>query len=256
MNEAENIHTSLPAGCRVILRSCVGSTVHGTSVAEQDDRDEMQLAVEPPEFLVGLQQWETTVFRTQPEGVRSGPGDLDLVTHSLRKYARLAASGNPTILLLLFSPPIYRDAIGTALLEQRSMFLSRKAGAAFQGYMRQQRMRMNGESGGRHGAMRVELVEKYGFDTKYAGHIIRLGLQGIELMTTGSMTLPMSEEARNAVVSIRTGGFTLPEVLQYAQVLEEQLAFAIAKSPLPEEPDLIAINRFLKNAYLCAWEPL
>lgn len=71
-----------------ILRGTVGSTVHGLHHADQDDRDEMAIFVEPPEFLVGLRlarsgsSWgpfEHYVERTQPEGARSGPGDLDLV---------------------------------------------------------------------------------------------------------------------------------------------------------------------------------
>jgi hypothetical protein len=71
-----------------ILRGTVGSTVHGLHHGGQDDRDEMAIFVEPPEFLIGLRlalsgsSWgpfEHYVERTQPEGSRSGPGDLDLV---------------------------------------------------------------------------------------------------------------------------------------------------------------------------------
>jgi len=96
-----------------ILRGTVGSTVHGLHQGDQDDRDEMAIFLEPPQFLVGLRlaksgdSWgpfEHYVQRTQPEGARSGPGDLDLVAYSLRKWLGLAISGNPTVLLLLFSP--------------------------------------------------------------------------------------------------------------------------------------------------------
>ena len=93
----------------------VGSTVHGLHHGGQDDRDEMAVFVEPPEYLLGLARargirgglygFEHCVERTQPEGARSGPGDLDLVAYSLRKYVRLALKGHPTILLLLFVPP-------------------------------------------------------------------------------------------------------------------------------------------------------
>src|ERR1051326_4883841 len=96
-----------------ILRATVGSTVHGLHHGGQDDRDEMAVFVEPPEYLLGLARargirggmygFEHFVARTQPEGVRSGPGDLDLVAYSLRKYVRLALKGHPTILLLLRS---------------------------------------------------------------------------------------------------------------------------------------------------------
>src|SRR5688572_31106775 len=41
---------------------------------------------------------------------------------------------------------------------------------------------------------RPELEEMYGFDTKYAMHMLRLGFQGVELLTTGRLNLPMRSE--------------------------------------------------------------
>ena len=38
----------------MILRVQVGSGVHGTSITGQDDRDEMGLCLEPPQFVTGL----------------------------------------------------------------------------------------------------------------------------------------------------------------------------------------------------------
>ena len=120
-----------------ILRGTVGSTVHGLHHGGQDDRDEMAIFLEPPEFLVGLRTargqpgFEHYVERTQPEGARSGPGDLDLVAYSLRKWLRLAVAGNPTVLLLLFAPPeallICTDA-GRGLRELAPAIVSRRAG--------------------------------------------------------------------------------------------------------------------------------
>lgn len=248
--------TGAPAGSRVVLRCVVGSTSHGTNVAAQDDRDEMAIAVEPESHVLGLSQWETSVRRTQPEGVRSGPGDLDLVTHSLRKFARLASKGNPTILIPLFVTGgwvLYRDEIGEELVAKRHLFLSRLAGGAFLGYMDAQLARLRNESGGRHGKMRPELVERYGFDTKYAGHVVRLGMQGLELMNSGAMTMPMPEAQRDAVVAIRTGKWTYDQVLQYAADLRRELKDAIAASPLPEEPDRAGIDALLVKSYYHAW---
>ena len=37
-----------------ILRVTVGSTVHGLHHGGQDDRDEMAVFIEPPEYLLGL----------------------------------------------------------------------------------------------------------------------------------------------------------------------------------------------------------
>jgi predicted nucleotidyltransferase len=87
-------------GC--ILRGIVGSTVHGLSNPGTDDRDEMGVCIEPEEYVTGLRQFEHWVYRTQPEGVSSGPGDLDLRIYGLRKYCKMALKGSPTVLLLLF----------------------------------------------------------------------------------------------------------------------------------------------------------
>lgn len=248
--------SGLPIGSTVILRTVVGSTVHGTSVAGTDDRDEMAIAIEPKEYVIGLSHWETTVQRTQPEGIKSGPGDLDLVIHSLRKYARLSARGNPTMLLPMFAPSthvIVTSELGDELMRRRSMFISRQCGKAFLGYMQAQRERLSGDRGSRHGKPRTELVDAYGFDTKYAGHIIRLGYQGLELMETGHLSLPMRTNESGDVVDIRTGKWSLQKVLTLAGEMERALRDSLDTSPLPNEPDTKAINEFLSGAYLKAW---
>lgn len=247
--------TNLPAGTTVILRALVGSTVHGTNVTDQGDRDEMAIAVEPRRYVIGLRHWETTVTRTAAEGQKSGPGDLDLHTHSLRKFCRLAAKGNPTILLPLFVPDsaiVTINELGRELMAQRSMFLSRACGKSFLGYMQAQKARLANEQGGRHGS-RPDLVAQYGFDVKYAGHIIRLGYQGLELMTTGHVSLPMQPEHREDVLAVRTGKWTLERVLSRAGELERELRDSLDTSPLPAGPDEEAINDFLSEAYCRAW---
>jgi hypothetical protein len=61
-----------------ILRSVVGSGVHGIAIEGADDHDEMGVFVEPPGSVVGLRgPADHYVYRTQPEGARSGPGDTD-----------------------------------------------------------------------------------------------------------------------------------------------------------------------------------
>lgn len=245
----------LPLGSALILRAVVGSTVHGTNVTDQGDRDEIGIAIEPREYVIGLRHWETTVLRTAPEGQKSGPGDLDLHIHSLRKFCRLAAKGNPTILLPLFVPDdalVTISPLGRELIAKRQMFLSRDCGKSFLGYMQAQKARLAGESGGRHGS-RPDLVERYGFDVKYAGHIIRLGYQGVELMATGHMSLPMQSGHREDVLAVRTGKWTLERVLSRAGELERELRDSLDTGPLPLTADEDAINAFLSDAYCRAW---
>jgi predicted nucleotidyltransferase len=248
-----------------ILRGTVGSTVHGLHHGGQDDRDEMAIFLEPPEFLVGLRlaryggghrrQLEHYVERTQPEGARSGPGDLDLVAYSLRRWLRLALSGNPTVLLLLFSPPgslLVCTERGRQLRELAPSIVSRQAGPRFLGYMEAQKQRLLGTRGQRR-VNRPELIEAHGYDTKYAMHVARLGYQGIELLETGRLTLPMAEPARSRVMAIRRGDVAYEEAVAEIEAIERRLVEANERSPLRPEPDRPAVDAFLMDAYREAW---
>lgn len=247
-----------------ILRGTVGSTVHGLHQGDQDDRDEMAIFLEPPEFLIGLRlaksgrSWGTFehyVERSQPEGARSGPGDLDLVAYSLRKWLRLALSGNPTVLLLLFSPPeslLVCTERGAALRALSPAIVSRKAGPRFVGYMRAQKERLIGTRGQRR-VNRPELIEAHGFDTKYAMHVARLGLQGIELLSTGRLTLPMAEPDRSRVMAIRRGDVSLEDALAEIDDIERKLHTAVENSPLREVPDYERVDAYLIETYRDSW---
>jgi hypothetical protein len=72
------------------------------------------------------------------------------------------------------------------------------------GYLRGQKERLLGTRGQKR-VHRPELDEAHGFDTKYAMHAARLGYQGLELLETGFLTLPMPEPDRSRVMAIRTG---------------------------------------------------
>lgn len=239
----------------MIIRSLVGSTIHGLELAGTDDRDEMGVCIEPPEYVIGLRTFETWVERTKPEGVRSEAGDLDLVVHSLRKFARLALKGNPTVLLLLFVKPdqlIVRTSLGDELQALAPAFVSRRAGQAFLGYLSAQKQRLLGERGQRN-VKRPELEETHGYDTKYAMHMLRLGYQGRELLETGRLSLPMREEERRRVFAVRRGEVPFNDVLTEIGELERELEDLMTTSPIPPEPDHAAVDAFLVRAYQERW---
>ncbi|WP_304455273.1 DNA polymerase beta superfamily protein [Nocardiopsis sp. YSL2] len=243
------------AAQNTVLRCQVGSGVHGLAVDGHNDRDEMGLCIEPPEYVIGLRRFEQYVHRSRPDHARSGPGDLDLTVYSLRKWTRLALEGNPTVLLPLFVPDhevVTVTAIGHDLRARRARLLSRRTGHRFLGYLRAQRERMEGVRGGRH-TNRPELVERYGFDTKYAYHMVRLGLQGVELLETGAITLPVPDPDRSWLLALRRGEHTREEALERARALEERLIRLCRTSGLPEEPDAAWADRFLVDAYRRAW---
>ncbi|TVT35196.1 nucleotidyltransferase [Amycolatopsis rhizosphaerae] len=240
-----------------VLRTQVGSGVHGTAIAGSDDRDEMGLCVEPPEYVVGLRRFEQYIYRSAAERTGnanepSGPDDLDLVVYSLRKWMRLAAKGNPTILIPLFTPDsevVSITEIGAELRANPEMVVSREAGHRFIGYLRSQRARMQrGTNAGR-----PHLVERYGFDTKFAGHMVRLGVQGVELLETGRITLPMPEPWLTWIRDLRQGRHSEREALDAAGDLEARLLRLVDTSDLPKTPDEDRLNRWLFDTYQRVW---
>jgi predicted nucleotidyltransferase len=236
-----------------ILRGLVGSTVHGLSNAGTDDRDEMGVSVEPPRYVVGLDRLDHCVARTQPEGRPSGPGDVDLTIYGLRKFARLAIKGSPTVLLLFFvrgEDVLHTTDLGRELQQLAPAFLSARTGQSFLGYLDAQARSLRGE---RHATRTRELSQQHAYDTKFAMHALRIGLQGIELLTTGTISLPVSEPARSRLREVRSGSVPLPEVLQEIDDAARRLADLSASTDLPALPDTERINAFLHRAHEAWW---
>ena len=232
-----------------ILRATVGSTVHGLHHGGQDDRDEMAVYIEPPAYLVGLARargirgglygFEHYVERTQPEGVRSGPGDLDLVAYSLRKYVRLALKGHPTILLLLFVP----DELIVAKTEPRRRAPRAAARDALAtGRPRLPRLPARPEGAAARLARTEERQPARARRGARLRHEVRdarrpLGIQGIELLETGRRHAAHAGARPSRVMAIRTGERSFEEAIAEIDELEQRLAEALERSSLRDEPD-------------------
>lgn len=241
-----------------ILRSVVGSGVHGIAIEGTDDHDEMGLYIEPPDYVLGMARHrEDYIWRTQPEGVRSGHGDTDLVLYSLRKYLRLAIEGNPTVMLPLFAPEeslVVLTPLGEELRELRAAFLSQEAVERFLGYMASQHERMLGQSK-RNVPNRPELIERFGWDVKYGSHALRLAYQGHEIASTGFLTLPLRDDERRRVLAVKRGDMPREEVSAEIAALEAQVRGLLdsGRTPLPATADLDRITTWAIGAQRRHW---
>lgn len=241
-----------------ILRSVVGSGVHGIAIEGTDDHDELGVYVEPPEWTLGVERHrEDYVWRTQPEGVRSGHGDTDLILYSLRKYLRLAVKGNPTVMLPLFAPQaslVVMTPLGEELRDLRSAFLSQVAVERFLGYMRSQHERMLGQSR-RNVPNRPELVARHGWDVKYGSHALRLAYQGHEIVSSGHLSLPLPDRQRERVLAVKRGEVARAEVS--AEITRLELAVRAlldeGRCSLPATADLDRISSWAIGAQRRHW---
>jgi predicted nucleotidyltransferase len=241
-----------------ILRSEVGSTLYGTGLPGAEDEDLMAVAIMPSYDVLGLRPFEGLQWRTANNGERSTADDTDLVIYSLRKYLTMASAGNPSILVALFGPDSairMSTEAGRELIRFRQEFISKQSGQRFLGYMSSQRRRMIDSRAGVRAprANRPELIEQFGYDTKFAMHMLRLGYQGIELLNHGTLEMPIRGEAGDFLRSVRRGDIDYDEVLQTSDDLMNELEDLIEDCGWPDSPDAKSVGHFSVKMHQLTW---
>lgn len=234
-----------------------GSRLYGIE-GPNSDYDYVGALIEPEIYRVGLKNYKV------PGGVHHQHGfeqhvfkgdNYEGQVYSLWKLAFMLADGNPTMLCVMFADPI-TDRYGICTDEFRKMAVSRRSAHRFLKYMSAQRESMIKQRA--RADERKDLIARFGYDTKFAGHLVRLGYQGIEFLTTGRITLPMPDESLTAgsrlnVLDIRAGKWTMTQVLAEAEALERRMEAAYEASVLPETPDWDALNEWVVDKYQQAW---
>jgi hypothetical protein len=150
---------------------------------------------------------------------------------------------------VLFVPDdevVHRNEAGAELAANAHRFVSRPAADRYLGYL------MGQKAAGGTGARtnRPEPVAAHGYDTTYAMHALRLGLQGNELLTTGRITLPVPEPHRAYLRSVRRGERSLHEVLDTVDGFEEQLDRLRDSPDVPGRPDRARVDDWLHRSHL------
>lgn len=242
-----------------ILMVEVGSTAHGTGNAGGEDHDQLAVVVETPEQLLGLDEagFKTVMQRTQPEGSRSGPGDIDRTLHSLRRFVRMAAGGNPSILMTMWAPVEFSTPLGEELQTLGEAFVGRHVVPRYRGYMQSQARRLLGVAGGGHGKRgnggREELINEFGYDTKYAMHCARLGFQCLELLSTGELRLPIQDEPSDWLRAVRYGRVDFNEWWERVLELDAKLEMIGEDVSIRPDADRSRIDAWSIEAHQRSW---
>lgn len=237
---------------RAILIGKRGSESHGTYVPPVgaygqplshglDDRDVMGIIIPPIDYYFGLKLWE---------GKDAIKDCWDVVLYSARKLIGLLCEQNPNVLSLLWMREedyLYVSPEGRMLLQNRNLFRGKhRAFKSFCGYASGQMHRMTHTEGNKYsgymGAKRKALVDKYGYDTKNAAHLIRLLKMAIEYLDTGELKVYREKDAAE-IINIKLGRWPLADVQKYAEELFKSANLAYETSALPNDPDLEAINK-------------
>jgi uncharacterized protein len=227
-----------------------GSQLHGAKVQGTDDTDWYGVFIEPPDKMIGLDRDEFFVHTTGGKLGGNGPDDVDVCLYSLRKWAGMAAKGNPSALHFVFANEQFGTRWWERIVAHRDVFGSKGHLKPFLKFADDQMERLCGRKGQKN-IHRAALEERHGYDTKYAMHVIRLYLEGKEYVETGKITLPNSRV--DLLIAIREGKYKRSEVEQMGRELQADALEAQQRSPLPDRVDLSAVSKLITDVYMEFW---
>ena len=124
-----------------------GSQPPGAKGDGTDDTDWYGVFIEPPDKMIGLERDEHFVFTTGGKEGDNGPQDVDVCLDSLRKWAGMAAKGNPSALHFVFAAEEFSTKWWQTIREARNVFASRQPHTPFIKFADDQLDRLLGRKG-------------------------------------------------------------------------------------------------------------
>jgi len=231
------------------LEVIMGSVAYGVS-NDSSDMDVYGFAIPSRDFVFPHLRGEIEGFSTKGERfeqfqqhhIKDHPKEYDLCIYNITKYFKLCMENNPNMIDSLFVPRrcvLYSTQLGELVRENRHLFVSKAAWPKFKGYAFAQLHKMRTK---KPEAGRVAIVEEFGFDVKFAYHVVRLLNEVEQLMATGDMDL---EANREQLKAIRRGDWTIDQVTDYFERKEKDLESLYKTSTLPYIADENAIKGLL-----------
>jgi predicted nucleotidyltransferase len=186
-----------------------------------------------------FEQWQEHHIQDENAGK-----EYDFQIYSIVKYFQLCMENNPNMVDALFVPErciIHCSAIGNIVRENRRLFLHRGCWHKFRGYSYSQLHKMSTKSP-EVGSKREESIKKFGFDVKFAYHVVRLIYEVEQILTTQDLNLESNSEMLKA---IRRGEWTEQRIIDFFEQKEKALNKAYEESTLPYSPDEQKIKKLL-----------
>ncbi|PAF38476.1 hypothetical protein CHH58_03310 [Terribacillus saccharophilus] len=227
---------------RTIILAPTGSYAYGTNT-EDSDKDYKGICIPPVSYFLGLESFNE-YNSSGGKNFKNTKDDIDINIIHITKFVKDAMLGVPNNIEILF---LYKDQYlkitepGQQLIENRHLFLSKAIQKKFGGYANSQIQKLKKRNVSRSG--RKDLIDVYGYDTKFFMHSVKLLTSAIEILETGDFSTYRPN--RSFLLDCRNGTYTFDEAEELIESLDNDLKQAAEHSALPEKPDYNAINQLL-----------
>ncbi len=233
----------------------MGSTAYGVA-DDHSDVDVYGFAIPPRDWVFPHLRGEVPGFdecapkfeqiqqhHMLDKSARGGKGvEYDLTIYSIVKYFKLLMENNPNIIDTLFVPRrcvVFSTKVGELVRENRKLFLHKGCWARFKGYAYSQIHKMNTKE---PEGKRKAIIEEFGYDVKFAYHVVRLLNEAEQILIEGTLDL---ERNREQLKAIRRGEWSKQEVEEYFSDKERQLEQTYLESSLSPVPNESEIRQLL-----------
>lgn len=246
----------------VHYESEVGSVAYGVS-QQSSDIDIYGFCV-PPKAMVfphlagdipGFGRQKQRFDQYQKHGIQDTERACvwDLTIYSIVRFFMLCMENNPNMIESIYTPErCVRTCSPVAKMvrDRRQIFLHKGAWHKFKGFAYSQIHKMKNKN---PEGKRVQLIETYGFDVKFAYHAVRLMDEAEQILSTGDLDL---EQGRDRLIAIRKGEWTQQQVEDYFDNKEKELQELYERSTLQHSPDEAKIRELLLECMEEAWGDL
>ena len=168
----------------------------------------------------------------------------DLNVYNIIHYFHLCMENNPNMIDSLFTPQecvLHSTTVANMVRDARRTFLHKGAWHRYKGYAYNQLHKMATKEA-QPGSKRDIIRQQFGYDVKFAYHVVRLLDEIEQILTLGDLDIRRN---RAQLKSIRRGEVPEEEIRRWASEKEKSLEKAYEKSKLPWGPDEVAIKRLL-----------
>lgn len=228
-----------------------GSEAYGVS-SDNSDMDLVGFCIPPKDYLFPHLRGEIDGFgiklprfeNFQQHHVERLDINHDITIYSIVKFFQLTMENNPNMIDNLFLP---RDCVlvSTAIYEkvrsERRLFLTKNSWHKFRGYAYAQMAKIHNKTNSSN-PKRFNLIQKFGYDTKFAYHIVRLLLEVEQILKEHDLDLTRNKEF---LLEIREGSMTLKELMEWFESREKELQKVYDESDLRNSPDERKIKEIL-----------
>ncbi len=229
----------------------MGSVAYGCS-GGGSDRDIYGFAIPPKNIvfphtagdIMGFGTRQPTFDQWQQHHIKDPDKDIewDFQIYSIVRYFQLCMENNPNMLDSMFTPDrcvLKGTEVANMVRDKRKEFLSKLIWKKYRGYARSQLYKMTNKS---PDGKRKALVEKFGYDVKFAYHIVRLMLEAEQILMYGDVDLECNSETFK---SIRRGEWSEQEMREWFSAKTVSMETLYNSSKLRDEPDEKIIKQLL-----------